>query len=97
MKNDGGQAYPYVGYTKNGEIKSPGMSLRDYFAGQAMQSQLESLIILAKESMIVSAISDKKEIIEEFFDNMIKNIPEQSYRMADEMIKEKNSEKTESL
>jgi hypothetical protein len=46
MKNDGGPAFPFVAYTATkkdtGEIeisglRSEGMSLRDWFAGQALE------------------------------------------------------------
>ena len=37
-KNDGGPAYPFQSRNRQAELNSPeqGMSLRDYFAGQAL-------------------------------------------------------------
>jgi len=38
MSSDGGPAFPHVGTNTNGGINvvEPGMTLRDYFAGQAL-------------------------------------------------------------
>ena len=38
--NDGGTAFPYVLETEFGNIQNEGMTLRDYFAGQALAGLL---------------------------------------------------------
>ena len=41
-KDDGGPAYPATEKNELRNYGTPGMSLRDYFAGQAMQAMLSS-------------------------------------------------------
>ncbi|MGA4368154.1 hypothetical protein [Pantoea ananatis] len=66
-KNNGGSAYPY---TSGGEF-SPGMTLRDYFAAQAMSGY-----IISSQMSIGSSISD----------TTLKDRAANFYRMADAMI-----------
>lgn len=66
-KNKGGSAFPYVASHEY----SDGMSLRDYFAAQAMIGYL-----ISTEMKIGSAISD----------TTLKDRADHFYRMADAMI-----------
>ena len=92
LHDDGGQAYPYVEdvptvYTLNtgekvaGEPVEPvhreGLTLLDYFAGQAMAGQIPDLA----EAIEAMSGADLREIHE--------NMADIAYRYADAMIKEK--------
>ena len=84
-KNDGGPAFPDQGQRKetNGTWNqqwSPGMSLRDWFAGMALQG------LLAAEAHPRS-IGTTYELQEQ--------IPEHAYKFADAMIAERNNQTTE--
>jgi len=45
--NDGGCAFPFEGGTNNGYSPAPGMTLRDWFAGQALPAVLCRLYQIA--------------------------------------------------
>ena len=70
-KNDGGPAFPFKG------MNHRGMSLRDWFAGMALQG------LLAAEAHPRS-IGTTYELQEQ--------IPEQAYKFADAMIAERNNQ-----
>ncbi|MDT0176901.1 hypothetical protein Q9R34_12735 [Enterobacter sp. BRE11] len=76
INENGGPAFPYSGVHKaekeNQIIDSHGMTLRDYFAGKAMQS-----VIHRYEGMGFGGNADSPEFID---------VAEQAYFMADAMI-----------
>lgn len=55
MSSDGGSAFPHVGCNTNGGINvvEPGMSLRDWFAGQALVG------ILSRDNYYASVASEE--------------------------------------
>ena len=73
MKDDGGPAYPYP----STEIYETGMSLRDLFAGMAMQSLAGRIHASAAQ-----AESSPAEAFE--------GVAELSYLQADAMLKERS-------
>ena len=70
--NTGGPAFPNEGFNGWGKPQE-GMTLRDYFAGKAMQAVLTSPILMA-------AVGSKGG-------SATQHIAKQSYEMADAMIK----------
>ncbi len=70
--NDGGPAYPYP----STEIYEPGMSLRDYFAGQAL------------DEMIYGPNTPRDPDIMPL-DEEARRIAKMSYMVADAMLKER--------
>lgn len=65
-KNDGGQAFP------NGDAV-PGMTLRDWFAGQALAGIMTDMARQEKSSFPVT----------------IKDVAQKSYQIADAMLEER--------
>lgn len=78
MKNDGGSAFPRI--SDEWVEHQRGMSLRDYFAAKAMQSIINNY----------KTRSDSEKFIEdrEFFYDII---AEESYKLADAMLKARES------
>jgi hypothetical protein len=75
-KNDGGTAFPT---TSCGAAISDGMSLRDHFAGQAMQALAHDILIdQEKENMLMKSGIEPGQ-----FMNFLANM---AYNMADAMI-----------
>ena len=68
--NDGGPAFP----TQNGTRNDPGMTLRDWFAGMALQG------------MIAGGNSNAVRLLESSFDTY----GEAAYSAADEMLAARN-------
>jgi len=81
-KNDGGAAFPESasGPYQNGEIVPgrPGMSLRDWFAGQAMQSENIIFAIMVSSGKIALPT------------NWNKDVAKGAYEIADAMLAERN-------
>ena len=75
-KNDGGAAFPQPICDDHGETMTPGMSLRDWFAGMALQG------ILSNNNLNCYWKECEKE------ECAIKNT-ETAYRLADAMIAER--------
>ena len=73
MIDDGGPAYPFVG--------NQGMTLRDYFAGQAMTG-----LLAAEQPGGFSYVKDATRTRAEY-------AAKEAYEMADAMIDERSKEK----
>ena len=95
--NDGGPAYPQHGWTKDPEVlermrNQGGMSLRDWFAGQA----LAAFVTAHSKDMHKQAVEDGASQSEEtylpkFFrdSGMWDSVPQAAYALADAMIAER--------
>ncbi len=86
--NNGGNAFPesYKGNDKPHEGIGDGMTLRDYFAGQAMQGILASYSDIERMRMAAEGWKKSGEnTFEEYLSSM-------SYQQADAMIKERMKE-----
>ena len=78
MKDTGGPAFPTL--ADNGhETNQDGMTLRDWFAGKAMQS-----IILMWQNVPTSDVPSEIELL--------RFTAEDAYRFADAMLKERSKE-----
>lgn len=91
-RNDGGPAFPI----NDGMLHGPGcgMSLRDYFAGQAMQTLLEHLISTRVYPADADGRIDVDMHVPETSDELIDGsyltaIVRQSYQVADAMLYER--------
>lgn len=76
--NDGGQAFPIADQiNRNGDIQpgAPGMSLRDYFAGQALIGVTSNSELMSIVRKLVKAAKPDDSGIAEF-----------CYQLADEML-----------
>lgn len=76
MKNDGGPAFPREDYQGGNAPGQSGMSLRDYFAGEAL-----SAVIAAYVEANGACIGS---------DHIIRNAPAIAFKFADAMLKERN-------
>jgi hypothetical protein len=75
MKDTGGPAFP----STHPHGREEGMSLRDWFAGMAMQS-----IILSWQNVPTSDVPSEIELL--------RSTAEDAYRFADAMLKERSKE-----
>lgn len=79
MKDDGGPAFPHGPFQLHQHwVDNAGMSLRDYFAGQALS-------YLTNANFLLSAMSDEDAQLQ------IVNAANLAYRCADAMLKARQS------
>lgn len=78
MKDTGGPAFPFVFDDNTREVYT-GMTLRDWFAGMAMQS-----IILSWQNVPTSDVPSEIELL--------RLTAEDAYRFADDMLKERSKQ-----
>lgn len=81
-KNNGGAAFPFQPKGPNGEPWSPeyGMTLRDYFAGQALAG------IMANNEYLLGA----KKVSNADKTTSMKLVAQSAYEFADAMLKERD-------
>ena len=81
MKDTGGPAFPFVfdDMVKHTREVYTGMTLRDWFAGMAMQS-----IILSWQNVPTSDVPSEIELL--------RLTAEDAYRFADDMLKERSKQ-----
>jgi len=94
MKNDGGAAFPTITEGSECGIKYlnyiPGMTLRDWFAGQAMKSLIEKIPIV---SYGTNDFENMSEVIsEEKRKKLMDMVAIGAYLYADAMIAERENE-----
>ena len=87
-KIDNPQAFPSTNGTPSDQwgFDREGMTLRDYFAGQALISYIASVENITTKTLEKST---SKEIVEKL-ESLSEYIPKQCYRIADVMLKERN-------
>lgn len=86
--NTGGPAYPTIAnveYAQNWDTEE-GMTLRDYFAGQALAGIINSTQDFVFKTLMENGNHGELKIQ---LEKMIFDTPKDSYRIADAMIKER--------
>ena len=82
--NDGGPAYPQINFHKLGDAciaaSTGGMTLRDWFAGQALAGEIGSLSSEISADALAGAAVDAGRSVED-------QIAFNCYRLADAMLK----------
>ena len=80
-KNDGGSAFPSHGTM--GEVAQEGMSLREWYAGQALSGLLSDSNMIDVSARAISSENRKDISVYELFSNM-------AYLYADAMLAERS-------
>lgn len=87
-KPDGGPAFPQPYEERFDYTGQGGMSLRDYFAGQAMAAYVSKLPI-ARQENTPAVVPTPLTMSEQAGDAVIKAVADVAYRYADAMIAER--------
>lgn len=90
-KNDGGPAFPFSEFddqAASGQIDHPGLSKRDWFAGQAMKGSLSTFDGDTRHPASIGS-NDSAEAR----DRRLASIAEMSYAVSDAMLAEREKGK----
>ena len=84
-REDGGQAFPHGNPTDGGDI---GMSLRDWFAGQAMKAMMNDMMRLVRDDGTPETQAGSIAIAPD----RVKWVAQMAYKQADAMLSQREAE-----